>query len=237
MIRRQPQDLPYADIGCGTGELAAMPARLDCPVQVVDLDYSPAMRRAAAGKIDQAGLHPRSGFVAADSEFLPFDGASFDIVTYSNSFQHDPHPQIAVNAVRRVLRTGGRFVPVDGFRDHLVAWVTFDVIVTYIEKGVYHAPGPAIDGYFRSARYRDVHRRKSISRRRCARTIGDVPKQATWSSEWGGRGLAILPRPWSYPEYDNPQGSQTVPPVWTRRLQQIRLYKVMSLLQKFLVNH
>lgn len=162
------------DIGCGTGELAAMLARSDWPVQVVGLDYSPAMCQAAGEKIEQAGLGARASFVAADSEFLPFSDASFDFVTCSNSFHHYPHQQNVVYGIRRVLRPGGCFVLIDGFRDNVIGWVTFDVIISRIEKGVFHAPWSRIDGYFRSAGFRNVRRRKINVWTPLCITVGEV---------------------------------------------------------------
>jgi len=176
------------DIGCGTGELAAMLARSPWPVEAIGLDYSPAMCRAADVKIREpavtssesaianraTGRSNGAAFVAADSEILPFADASFDVVTCSNSFHHYPHQLNVVCGVRRVLRPGGRFILIDGFRDNVVGWVTFDVIVSHIEKGVYHAPWSVIDGYFRSAGFEQIRRRKLNFWMPLCVTVGDV---------------------------------------------------------------
>lgn len=163
------------DIGCGTGELAAMLAHSPWPVQAVGLDYAPAMCRAAERKLHGLDAASRAAFAAADSEFLPFADASFDVVTCSNSFHHYPHQAAVVRGVRRVLRPGGRFVLIDGFRDNVVGWVTFDVIVSAIEKGVYHAPWPVIDGYFRDAGFTNIRRRKINFWMPLCITVGEVP--------------------------------------------------------------
>lgn len=148
------------DIGCGTGTLAAMVAASPLPARVIGLDYSPAMCRVAAGKAAQIHLDDRVTFVAADSEHLPFADASFDVVTCSNSFHHYPHQQAVVRDVRRVLRPGGRFMLIDGFRDNVVGWVVFDVVIAAVEKHVFHAPWSTVHRYFEEAGFRDIRRRK-----------------------------------------------------------------------------
>lgn len=154
----EPFDL--LDIGCGTGTFAGMLACSAFPVRIVGLDYSPAMCRVAEEKARRTGVEDRLHFVAADSEHLPFADASFDVVTCSNSFHHYPHQQVVVREMRRVLRPEGRLMLIDGFRDNIIGWVAFDVIIGAVEKEVHHAPWSVIDGYFRAAGFRDVRRRK-----------------------------------------------------------------------------
>jgi ubiquinone/menaquinone biosynthesis C-methylase UbiE len=148
------------DIGCGTGELAAMLAKSSWPVEAVGLDYVPAMCSQARQKAAGHGLGPRARFIAGDSEFLPFAAGSFDVITCSNSFHHYPHQQAVVHEVRRLLRPGGMFILIDGFRDNVIGWVAFDVIIAKVEKHVHHAPWSVIDGYFRTAGFQRIRRRK-----------------------------------------------------------------------------
>jgi hypothetical protein len=49
---------------------------------------------------------------------------------------------------------------IDGFLDNIVGWVVFDVIIAAVEKHVFHAPWSTIHGYFESAGFRDIRRRK-----------------------------------------------------------------------------
>jgi ubiquinone/menaquinone biosynthesis C-methylase UbiE len=154
----EPFDL--LDVGCGTGTFDAMLAGSPLPARVTGLDYSPAMCRMGAEKAGRAGLSERLRFVAADSEHLPFAAGSFDVVTCSNSFHHYPHQQQVIHEMRRVLRPGGRLMLIDGFRDNIIGWVVFDVIITAVEKHVFHAPWSTIDGYFRAAGFREIRRRK-----------------------------------------------------------------------------
>jgi ubiquinone/menaquinone biosynthesis C-methylase UbiE len=163
------------DIGCGTGELAAMLARSSWPVAAWGLDYAPAMCVQARQKIVRMGLEHRAHFLAGDSEFLPFADASFDVITCSNSFHHYPHQQSVVNEVRRLLRPGGMFILIDGFRDNIVGWVVFDVIIAHVEKQIHHAPWSQIDSYFRSAGFVNIRRRKFNFWMPLCATIGYAP--------------------------------------------------------------
>ncbi len=156
---RGPEDGPFdlLDIGCGTGTLAAMLMATALPVRVVGLDYAESMAQVASHKARQAKAEDRARFVRADSEHLPFAGGSFDVVTCSNSFHHYPDPAACV---RQVLRPGGRLMLIDGFRDNIVGWVTYDVIIGRVERPVHHATWSQMRGYFEAAGFREVTQRK-----------------------------------------------------------------------------
>jgi len=137
-----------------------MLAGTSLPARVVGLDYSPAMCRMANAKNSLANINGPLSFVSADSEHLPFHDGSFDVVTCSNSFHHYPHQQAVIHEMRRVLRPGGRLMLIDGFRDNVIGWVVFDVIIDRVEKHVYHAPWSVIDNYFRKAGFCEIRRLK-----------------------------------------------------------------------------
>lgn len=155
-------DTPFdlLDVGCGTGTLGAMLAASPMRARVVGLDYAPSMCKVATEKIRSRKLGDRLHYLAADSEHLPFADASFDVVTCSNSFHHYPHQQQVIHEMRRVLRPGGRLMLIDGFRDNVIGWIAFDVIITAVEKEVFHAPWTTIHNYFEKAGFRDIRRRK-----------------------------------------------------------------------------
>jgi len=154
----EPFDL--LDIGCGTGTFDAMLAASPLKARVVGLDYAPAMCKVASAKAHQAGLADRLRYLAADSEHLPFTAGSFDVVTCSNSFHHYPHQQKVIHEMRRLLRPRGRLMLIDGFRDNVIGWVVFDVIIRGVEKEVHHAAWSTIHKYFQAAGFCDIHRRK-----------------------------------------------------------------------------
>jgi ubiquinone/menaquinone biosynthesis C-methylase UbiE len=128
----------------------------------------------ARDKTARADLHDKARFTAGDSEFLPFADQTFDFVTCANSFHHYPHQDRVVCEVHRLLRPGGRFVLIDGFRDNVVGWVAFDVIISHVEGRVHHAPWSTIDGYFRDAGFRNIRRRKINFWLPLCITIGDA---------------------------------------------------------------
>mgnify|MGYP000912049724 CR=1 FL=1 len=148
------------DVGCGTGTFDLMLAASPLKARIVGLDYAPSMCKVARRKAEQTRVGGRLSYVAADSEHLPFADASFDAVTCSNSFHHYPHQQNVVMEMRRVLRPGGRLLLIDGFRDNIVGWMTFDVIIGAVEKEVFHAPWSTIHRYFEAAGFREIRRRK-----------------------------------------------------------------------------
>jgi len=159
---RSHMDEPFdlLDIGCGTGTFDGMLAASPLPARVVGLDYAPAMCRVASEKATRAGVADRLRFVAADSEHLPFHAASFDVVTCSNSFHHYPHQQNVINEMRRILRPGGRLMLIDGFRDNVIGWFVFDVVIGAVENPVFHAPWTTVHEYFESAGFTGIRRRK-----------------------------------------------------------------------------
>lgn len=100
------------DLACGTGLMALMLAR------VVDdaagCDVTAEMLRRAEAAAAAAGVENIS-FVEAEASRLPFEDASFDLVTSRTAFHHFPEPRQALAEVVRVLKPGGRFVIEDVF--------------------------------------------------------------------------------------------------------------------------
>jgi SAM-dependent methyltransferase len=106
-----PAHWVVADLGCGTGPVAADLA--PWVAQVIGVDQSTAMLKAAARRV--AGLpnvELRQGFL----ESLPIADASCDaaLLLLTLSYAADPAPVIAEMA--RILRPGGRAVVVDLMR-------------------------------------------------------------------------------------------------------------------------
>ena len=125
------------DIGCGTGIFAER-IRSACPnAEVVGVDLVRGMLSKGAER-----WRRHEGAVAAiqaDSERLPFDRGTFDLVTCANSFHHYPHQAHALTEMRRVLRPNGRLLLVDGYRDRPWGWLIYDVCVAHVEGAVHHA--------------------------------------------------------------------------------------------------
>jgi ubiquinone/menaquinone biosynthesis C-methylase UbiE len=158
----EPFDL--LDIGSGTGSWIAMVAGSGLLAgRLVGLDYSLSM----CGVAHEKGRRAESGavFVNGDAEHLPFADRSFDVLTCSHSFHHYPHQSLAVREMYRVLRPGGRLMLIDGFRDNIVGWVLFDVLITRGESTpeakVYHVPWSVMRRYFIDAGLTDIHQIKT----------------------------------------------------------------------------
>jgi SAM-dependent methyltransferase len=69
-------------------------------------------------------------FREGDVEALPFDDASFDVVTSEFGHMFAPRPEVAIAEMRRVLKPGGRVVFATWPPEHLVGQF-FTVLVKY----------------------------------------------------------------------------------------------------------
>ena len=98
------------DIATGGGNVA----RVFSPHvgEVVASDLTPRMLAAVETSFTKLGL-TNVRIAEADAEQLPFEDASFDIVTCRIAPHHFPHPDRFVEEAARVLRLDGRFLLVD----------------------------------------------------------------------------------------------------------------------------
>ncbi len=98
------------DIGAGAGHMAlAMAARVQ---SVVLTDPVEAMLEASRRVFREAGRQ-NAEFLKASAESLPFDAASFDIVTSRLAAHHFDDVNLALREIARVLKPSGRFILVD----------------------------------------------------------------------------------------------------------------------------
>ncbi len=108
------------DVGCGTGTLAILAARLGgSGARVSGIDPAPRQIARAQAKARRAGLDIdfRQGLI----EDLPFDEGTIDTVTSTLMMHHLPDDLKAkgLAEIRRVLKPGGRVVIADFTRsDH-----------------------------------------------------------------------------------------------------------------------
>jgi len=72
-----PAGCELLDVGCGSGQLALLAVRDG--VKVTGVDIAPNLVQRAQARAKAEGLNAR--FMEGDAEALPFDDASFDVVT------------------------------------------------------------------------------------------------------------------------------------------------------------
>ena len=106
------RDLPlqagwrYLDVGTGNGAAPLLIAQR-LPLDVVGLDVDPAQIQLANA---QAADIENLRFVAHDATDLPFEDASFDVVSSYKMTHHIPDWRAALDAMIRVLRPGGYLI-------------------------------------------------------------------------------------------------------------------------------
>lgn len=91
------------DVACGSGQLALMAAKDGIEVTGVDLVATLVERARARAQAE--GLRAR--FEEGDAEALPFDDASFDVVTSLIGAMFAPRPQLVAQELLRVCVSGG----------------------------------------------------------------------------------------------------------------------------------
>lgn len=88
------------DVGCGTGLLTSRLGS-ELNAEVIGCDFSGGMLEQAQRRSE------RPGWVQGDATTLPFDDASFDALTCTESFHWYPDQGQAAREFARVLRPGG----------------------------------------------------------------------------------------------------------------------------------
>jgi SAM-dependent methyltransferase len=99
------------DLGAGTGRFSAALAET-CRATVVACEPSAAMRTTC-----RAQVGPGVPVVGGRAEALPFAGATFHAVWFSQVIHHVADPAASVAELRRVLRPGGYVLLRGGFGD------------------------------------------------------------------------------------------------------------------------
>ncbi len=95
---------PALDVACGTGAISMRLARAGADVTGVDL--APALIETATRRAAEEGLSIR--YDVGDCEQLPYEDASFDVVTSSFGAMFAPDHEAAGRELARVCRPGGR---------------------------------------------------------------------------------------------------------------------------------
>ncbi len=104
------------DVGSGTGVAAVTAARKGA--KVTGSDLTPALLEQARENAHIAGVDVQ--WREADVEALPFEDASFDVVTSQFGHMFAPRPEVAVAEMLRVLKPGGTIAFSTWPADHFV---------------------------------------------------------------------------------------------------------------------
>ena len=97
------------DLATGTGDIAAVLEEKNCGAKVVGSDFSQNMLREARHRFDQS----RISWQACDANFLPFEDATFEAVTFGYLLRNVDDAATVLAEVQRVLVPGGRIVCLD----------------------------------------------------------------------------------------------------------------------------
>jgi ArsR family transcriptional regulator len=106
-----PTDWVVADLGCGTGTVAA--ALAPHVARVIGVDGSAAMLKAAQRR---TAAHANVELRKADLEALPLPSGSCDAALLVLALTYVPDPAPVLSEAARILRPGGRLVVVDLLR-------------------------------------------------------------------------------------------------------------------------
>ena len=96
--------LRWLDSATGTGETAKRAARAGA--DVVGVDIAPALIETAAREAEEEGLQIQ--FDVGDAEALPYEDASFDVVSSSCGVMFAPDHGAVAGELARVCKPGGR---------------------------------------------------------------------------------------------------------------------------------
>ena len=104
-----PQTDPLVlDVATGTGRIPlALCQHARFEGHIVGMDLSRGMLQQAARKIQAEHFEDYVTLLWADGQRLPFDDASFDLVTCMEAWEFMPVPEAALKECIRVLRPGG----------------------------------------------------------------------------------------------------------------------------------
>jgi len=98
-----PAGCELLDVACGSGQVALWAARDGVNVTGVDIAPNLIQRAQARARAEALNAH----FMEGDAEALPFDDASFDVVTSLFGAMFAPRPELVARELLRVCSPGG----------------------------------------------------------------------------------------------------------------------------------
>ncbi|MEY3018079.1 MAG: hypothetical protein RL336_1214 [Pseudomonadota bacterium] len=105
------KDNVVLDLAGGTGDLTAKFSRLVGPEgKVVLADINDSMIAVGRDKLTDIGVVGNVEYVQANAECLPFEDATFDVVTIAFGLRNVTDKDAALRSILRVLKPGGRLL-------------------------------------------------------------------------------------------------------------------------------
>jgi len=104
------------DVASGTADLALAFAKRAGAANVWQTDINEAMLKVGRDRLSNAGLATPSAL--ADGEKLPFQSASFDVVSVAFGLRNMTHKDVALAEMTRVLKPGGRLFVLEFSKVH-----------------------------------------------------------------------------------------------------------------------
>src|SRR5215813_11311395 len=98
-----PAGCRLLDVACGSGQVALWAARDG--VEATGVDIAPNLIERAQARAKAEGLKAR--FMEGDAETLPFEDASFDVITSLVGAMFAPRPELVAHERLRVCSPGG----------------------------------------------------------------------------------------------------------------------------------
>lgn len=99
-------------------------------VEVSGIDISPGMVEKSKELLDG-----RADLKVGDSENLPWNDMSFDVVTCSASFHHYPNPELVLKEMKRILRPGGILMIADPFTSNELLRFFANILIKFSKSG------------------------------------------------------------------------------------------------------
>lgn len=106
-----PVGAQIIDLATGTADWAlALAEKSNETSHVTGLDFSEEMLAVGQKKVDVSDYSDKITLIQGDAMALPFDDASFDIVTIGFGLRNLPDPVMGLKEMYRVLKPGGQLV-------------------------------------------------------------------------------------------------------------------------------
>jgi demethylmenaquinone methyltransferase/2-methoxy-6-polyprenyl-1,4-benzoquinol methylase len=118
------------DVATGTADVAIEFAKDGRAAEIAGVDLSTGMLQVARDKLARLGLSKRIALREGDALELPFDTASFDVVTIAFGLRNLPDYARGVSEMARVLKPGGRAVILEFLPPRGAALVAYRAYLT-----------------------------------------------------------------------------------------------------------